>query len=838
MHFLSEGKSNIHLRNSLIGNNAAEGVRIERYLSKMVIDRCNISYNNKDGVYGERIDGQLLLTDSSFHGNRQFGMKSNDMYGQVVVDGCSFQDNSMDGFNVRLYDHYDVRNIIHSVIATNTSFSNNEHKGMDVSGSCSIIEHYLTLSNCYVNGNINGGLEVYDPCNYMTVSISDSTFIGNRRKALNLMSCRLNNLTGNIFENNIDGTAIISWLPSYFYGGVTIKNNYFSKNSANVVLRVSVHRSSLNSNILIIHENLFKNNTCRNVLNIQFKPQDINPTGITIKDNTFKDNIPTSLNRYIWTPLPAAVVSYDKPSITFTANFMDNPLFPFQLNVQGDHFGTTSNAVMNWWGTVCEAEIEERIIDQRDRYNYPLVQYFPYLNSANISDLVTTNRSMIPFIRGHVIGGHVNSVIYLENVSVPYLVDRDIFIKKHATLYIQPGTSLHFTPFSRIYVQGKLVARGTSTDKIILEPQKYPLSFYKNTSTLVRLVYENDTNSYYGVLEMFVDQDWQRVCYQSWNKANTDVICRQLGFRDSLSYTSVISADRNVSIWSMTLSCTGHETDFRSCEQTHELEVDCSANVYIECKQTQWAGLLFPADAYKSTLEHMVIRDAGSEISPRYYDWSIRTNEAVMFHMAYHTVENIEIEGSYKGLSIYPDPINQSLPFKFISIRDCSKAMELYQSGFTLQSVNVSNCNSVVYFDESWYQNDNNVQKRQEQVLRFLSDWPSANQCINHVNLTTNDVFIVTPNPSDRGTHCSVSITSKLATSRIGLSVLYSNFTNPVSVIEVGEKIMNFTTTSAFTLEKAADKVVSNSSSIRIDYQRDHSSRTFYVHVRIFQSGK
>ena len=807
----------------------------------MVIDRCNISYNNKDGVFGERIDGQLFLTDSSFNGNGDFGIKTSNTYGQVDVNGCSFQDNSMDGFNAELYGRYHVTNLIHGVSATNTSFSNNENKGMDLrsTGSCNIM-YNLTLSDCYVNGNIDGGLEVYDPCYYdrdhFTVSISDSVFNGNKHKAFNLRSCLLNKLTGNIFENNIRGTEICNWLLPYYLDKevTTIRNNYFLKNSADMIFKVNghEHRRTYDSYILSIDENMFKNNTCRNVFNIQWEPQYIDSIGITIKNNTFKDNIPTSLQRYIWT-LPVVVVSYDKPSITFATNFMDNPLFPFQLNVQGDNFGTTTNAVMNWWGTVCEVEIEESIIDQRDRYNYPLVQYFPYLNSANISDsVVTTNRSVTPFVRGRVIGGHIDFNISLEKESSPYLVDRDIFIKKYATLYIQPGTSLHFTPYSRIYVQGKLVARGTITDKIILEPQRYPLSFYKNSSALVRLAYD-DSNS--GLLEILEDQDWQRVCYQGWNQANTDVICRQLGFHGSLSYTSVIS-DGNVSIWSMTLSCTGHETDFRSCEQT-ELKADCSANsnVYIECEQTQWAGLLFPADAHKSTLEYLMIRKAGSEIS-RYYDWYIGNNEALMFHIPYHTVENIEVEESYRGLAVYPDPINQSPPFKFLSFRDCTRAVELYQSGLSLQSLNVSNCQYSVYFDEYAYQSYTQTQQEQ-QILKFLNGWPSANQCTNHVNLTATDVFIVTPNPSDPGTSCSVSITSNVANSRIGLSVLYSTYYNPVSVVEMGDTILTFKRTSAFIWDKVVHKLVSNTSSIRIEYQREHSSSTFYVHVRVFQPG-
>ena len=71
----------------------------------------------------------------------------------------------------------------------------------------------------------------------------------------------------------------------------------------------------------------------------------------------------------------------DISAAEMTNNAFLNSLFPIELLAYCESYDKTVNATMNYWSTNNESNIQERICDSSDRYEFCNVEYFPFLDS-------------------------------------------------------------------------------------------------------------------------------------------------------------------------------------------------------------------------------------------------------------------------------------------------------------------------------------------------------------------------------------------------------------------------------------------------------------------------
>ncbi|XP_072526522.1 neurotrypsin [Salminus brasiliensis] len=103
------------------------------------------------------------------------------------------------------------------------------------------------------------------------------------------------------------------------------------------------------------------------------------------------------------------------------------------------------------------------------------------------------------------------------------------------------------------------------------------------TDGSVRLV--GGAGGFEGRLEVYYRGQWGTVCNDGWTTINTQVVCRQLGYRSGQSVSPERFGSRTGPILLDDVSCTGKEPSLTHCSRTDWLRHDCthSENVAIAC---------------------------------------------------------------------------------------------------------------------------------------------------------------------------------------------------------------------------------------------------------------
>ncbi|XP_053317413.1 neurotrypsin [Spea bombifrons] len=91
--------------------------------------------------------------------------------------------------------------------------------------------------------------------------------------------------------------------------------------------------------------------------------------------------------------------------------------------------------------------------------------------------------------------------------------------------------------------------------------------------------------SHEGRLEVFYKAQWGTVCDDGWTNLNTQVVCRQLGFKHGKNALENRFEGSTGVIWLDDVSCTGKESSFVQCSKKDWGKNDCShqEDVHITC---------------------------------------------------------------------------------------------------------------------------------------------------------------------------------------------------------------------------------------------------------------
>jgi galectin-3-binding protein len=95
-----------------------------------------------------------------------------------------------------------------------------------------------------------------------------------------------------------------------------------------------------------------------------------------------------------------------------------------------------------------------------------------------------------------------------------------------------------------------------------------------------------------GRVEVYHDGEWGTICVYGWDMNDTDVVCRELGFKYSIRTIYGSYFPRSGRVWLSDVSCTGNEHYFsecshggwgkQSCLYYNEVGVECSTAGNVE----------------------------------------------------------------------------------------------------------------------------------------------------------------------------------------------------------------------------------------------------------------
>jgi len=106
-----------------------------------------------------------------------------------------------------------------------------------------------------------------------------------------------------------------------------------------------------------------------------------------------------------------------------------------------------------------------------------------------------------------------------------------------------------------------------------------------------------------GRVEVFHNKQWGTICRDGWDMQDTDVVCRELGFKYSIKTLSREHVPRGTGpIWLSKVACRGNEEHFsdclfggfgnNSCGHRDDVGVECSSTGNVEIKKVSFYFLL------------------------------------------------------------------------------------------------------------------------------------------------------------------------------------------------------------------------------------------------------
>ncbi|XP_078681771.1 protein bark beetle-like [Branchiostoma floridae x Branchiostoma belcheri] len=426
-------------------------------------------------------------------------------------------------------------------------------------------ESSVDISNSRIQGNRQGGVSViiesYRHDGYPQITMTNNTVANNTRFALQA--------TGKLANFEISSNSIIQTSCPY---------------QPAVAFKGQPKYINFSSNKLI-------QNNARETLSVLFEDQSQTSEKVTvhISDNVFNDNFysPSETDgnfqygQYIDLTSCTIEIGGLKENYTVIRNLINDANMNHTLcsRVGTTHPDETIDAKYNWWGTMDEQEIRNRIVDYDDWNDRAPVDYFPYLTEPDVN-----SQPADPYVRNinittDNIEGRLNGALHLTKSGSPYTIKKDLTILENASVTVEPGVQIRFHPCVGIFNLGSFVAVGTEAEQIEFHSEPSATHLYN-----VRLV--NGRYPWEGRVEILYDNQWGGICFGSrWWVPEANVVCRELGYGAPTTTRTHAFGRESGPAWyrSSYITCNGDELSITNCLPNSPSPATCSDRIGIRC---------------------------------------------------------------------------------------------------------------------------------------------------------------------------------------------------------------------------------------------------------------
>lgn len=657
-------------------------------------------HNNQGGLQLQCFTGTFSMYDSSIRKIRNYGLSINlRCSGKRTIHFI----NSNIAYNGETAFGIFGGNVEAKINVRHSTFEYNR-KGVFslLSDSSSAKTSLLFASNVFVqNSGVTAQILSTRSRNIDWVFLRN-TFESNKDDAVIVSGARSNcyaslRLIDNIFTNNTGEKRAVVYLKLH-YGDMTASKNAFRFNTGTVILyegRATNERNLLNDNVFEDNKNLagevvsflridgelhmlnntFARNKANNLILLQLLYR-IEPTPeykrIVFTNNTLVQNSMSKdyANSFIFSCILRlrGLLQYKIPE--FYGNRFVNPDFDKEFCLTVDAQSQTDSLQMthNWWGTTDSNVIRERVLDFDSNHDYAIAHTSPFLATANGYGTVFSSPQGNGR-NGNKLGGRLFESLVLTEENSPYDVTSDLTILSDVVLKVEPNVEIRFSPGMSLLVVGTLIARGTR-EKNIKMTVAYP-----KESTNVRL--QDGTFPWEGRLEMFYNNQWKPVCWEEsdWSLANTEIICRELGYlpSDDLKLTK-FSSEKKES-WPFKLRCHGNESSLSECHMTdHSIMCNGTDFIGVKCKGEPWGNIRFVESNESRSLERSVLEHVQISHCGKHFMSNVPAIESVM---RTPTINFISIQNCTSG------GLRYFLPTSSINVSK-TKIMNVSGDGFSI----------------------------------------------------------------------------------------------------------------------------------------------------------
>ena len=507
---------------------------------------------------------------------------------------------------------------------------------------------------------------------------------------------------------------------------VVFARNRFEDNdvgSGSSVFQLSTYASRHVGVRVIVEENTFVHNKGQSIVllspSFSFSDRVLQDQNLALfRNNTLENNV--VYNRTIASTAPNCVFQVaGSVFMEVYHNVFNNPgsLYEVGSRIEGTSSLDKVNFTFNYWGTVLDLTIQNRIFDFDDSNFFVTVKYFPFLLSTNVSDVATSHpkrRPQFVFSSGNV-GGQLNDYVVLTAAGSPYLVTRDITILSTGTLTIEAGVVLRVKANARILVEGSMYSLGSADSPVTIRAQSNSNDF-------------RIASSYnYGTLQVDIDQAWRSIClpsnvsrdYTSLSKLAV-IACKNLGYSRGFYSSRVWYPSLGTPIITR-FSCPGNATNINHCtfcSGQYSSSARCLTVYYVNCYDRvfgRWAGIRFsptstvPVSGNShqlpfSVLQHTLIQGAGRwgtrsvpsvQVllkSPTFFNVTIKdsTSTALSFEYLHEeaNLTGVVVEGSQGDGISFSGPRTRNLVFHETTVRDViGSGIRVYRTSDSLRGL-------------------------------------------------------------------------------------------------------------------------------------------------------
>ncbi|XP_078342687.1 protein bark beetle-like [Oculina patagonica] len=638
---------NLNFKKISTSNNLKTGIFVIKGGTSVSIESWTSISNHIDGFYLESQEGQLRLKDCFVHGNKRNGLWFADSYDARLqsahLQNCSVLESSRYGIAFYLTFQFRQGAENYTVTVANSTIANN------------------ALGGCWLYNS--GCRSSYTRRRRVQLSFDGNIVQGNQKFGLYIYGPEWYELRAVFRDNDIKNNSGYAMKVAYY--------DYYS---------CSGHRSSP-VNVTVLSNTFIKNKGEYTVfVDYNALPQ---KRHIVFKNNTFLENrgIKSFFSNYVRTRTQAVLAVKEGTAIVEHNSFF-NPLFPHEMATLLKDHERFIQARENWWGTRDECAIKERIFDFGDRIELAQVQYYPFLDSFNSSNLVVHNGNRpFCFLKRNSLGGTLNQPFTLPKDSATYQVTSDVIVLPKGVLTIEENVTLEFPLQAIFIVYGQVVIKGTKSKRVKFIP-KTPLQ------KEARLA--GGPAPWEGRLEIWFNNGWMPVCISRYYYEST-IVCRQLGYEAGTSIYR--SASGNEKAFIHNVRCNTDENDsIVHCNRNNWISSSSCSNyvAYILCKTPYWAGVHLTVAPKKSDIKNFDISYAGFAYRN---DLSI-PGIALRVDLSHHNISEVFVDNSPAvGLQImYPDPFKISHDIMNATITNTeSDGIRLETPFLNLMTTNVVN---------------------------------------------------------------------------------------------------------------------------------------------------